>query len=171
MLTVLGVVIGLSRWWQRWVVAHCRQSHRQPIRFQLAATELFVSAKPGASGIIDPKAIPWDAPTRFRRLNGVVAAGTMSEVDVHDALVSSSAVKDPVNQTAFKLSVHAASPELFRAVRADLAMGRVPDEGHSARADRVAVLGADAARRSASSASTRCQRFTSATVCIWLWAF
>jgi macrolide transport system ATP-binding/permease protein len=113
----------------------------------LAATELFVSAKPGAAGIIDPRAIPWDAPARLGRLNGVVAAGTMSEVDVHEALVSSSAVKDPLNQTAFKLAVHAASPELFRAVRADLATGRVPDEGHSARGDRVAVLGADAAKR------------------------
>jgi macrolide transport system ATP-binding/permease protein len=147
MLTVLGVVIGLSA-----LVATLGLSRTAGNRIvsqfdQVAATELFVSAKPGASGIIDPKAIPWDAPTRLRRLNGVVAAGTMSEVDTHEALVSSSAVKDPVNQTAFKMTVHAASPELFRAVRADLAMGRVPDDGHSARADRVAVLGADAARK------------------------
>lgn len=147
MLTVLGVVIGLSA-----LVATLGLSRTAGNRIvsqfdQVAATELFVSAKPGMSGMIDPKAIPWDAATRLRRLNGVVAAGTMSEVDVRDALVSSSAVKDPVNQTAFKMSVHAASPELFRAVRADLAAGRVPDEGHSERADRVAVLGADAARR------------------------
>jgi macrolide transport system ATP-binding/permease protein len=68
-------------------------------------------------------------------------------VDVRDALVSSSPVKDPLNQTAFKMTVHAASPGLFRAVRADLAAGRVPDAGHSERADRVAVLGPEAARR------------------------
>src|SRR3712207_7026078 len=38
---------------------------------QLAATELFVTARPGAaSGTIDPKAIPWDAPARLLRLNG-----------------------------------------------------------------------------------------------------
>jgi macrolide transport system ATP-binding/permease protein len=77
----------------------------------------------------------------------VVAAGTMSEVDVGDALVSSSPVKDPVNGTAFKLSVQAASPGLFRAVRAQLKNGRLPDEGHSTRADRVAILGPDAALR------------------------
>ncbi len=147
MLTVLGVVIGLTA-----LVATLGLSRTAGNRIvsqfdQVAATELFVSAKPGMTGIIDPKAIPWDAPARLRRLNGVVAAGTMSEVDVRDALVSSSAVKDPLNQTAFKMTVHAASPELFRAVRADLATGRVPDEGHSKRADRVAVLGADAARR------------------------
>jgi macrolide transport system ATP-binding/permease protein len=147
MLTVLGVVIGLTA-----LVATLGLSRTAGNRITsefdpLAATELFVTARPGAAGIIDPKAIPWDAPARLRRLNGVVAVGTMSEVDVRNALISSSAVKDPVNQTAFKLGVHAASPELFQAVRADLAAGRVPDEGHSERADRVAVLGADAAKR------------------------
>jgi macrolide transport system ATP-binding/permease protein len=54
---------------------------------------------------------------------------------------------DPLGQTAFKLTVLAASPELFRAVRADLRCGRLPDLGHSERADRVAVLGPDAANR------------------------
>src|SRR3990172_13445728 len=73
--------------------------------------------------------------------------GTMSEVHVGNALASSSPVRDPLNQTAFKLSVYAASPDLFRAVRAELETGRLPDAGHSNRADRVAVLGPDAARR------------------------
>ena len=147
MLTVLGVVIGLTA-----LVATLGLTRTAGNRIisqfdQVAATELFVSAKPGITGIIDPKAIPWDAPTRLRRLNGVVAAGTMSPIDIGNALVSSSPVKDPLNQTAFKLSVHAASPDLFRAVRADLETGRFPDSGHSDRADRVAVLGPDAARR------------------------
>jgi macrolide transport system ATP-binding/permease protein len=81
------------------------------------------------------------------RLNGVVAAGTMSEVDIGNELVSSSPVNDPAKQTAFKLSVYAASPELFQAVRAELEGGRFPDLGHSSRADAVAVLGPDAASR------------------------
>jgi macrolide transport system ATP-binding/permease protein len=147
MLTVLGVVMGLTA-----LVATIGLTRTAGNRIisqfdQLAATELFVSARPGRTGIIDPKAIPWDAPTRLRRLNGVVAAGTMSEIDIGDMLVTSSPVKDPLKQTAFKLSVHAASPELFRAVRADMKTGRLPDLGHSSRADRVAVLGPDAARR------------------------
>jgi macrolide transport system ATP-binding/permease protein len=71
----------------------------------------------------------------------------MGEVDIQNALVSSSPVKDPLKQTAFKLSVLAASPDLYRAVRAELATGRLHDLGHSERADRVAVLGPDAARR------------------------
>lgn len=147
-LTVLGVVIGLTA-----IVATLGLTRTAGNRIisqfdQLAATELFITAKPGRStGIVDARAIPWDGPTRLQRLNGVVAAGTLSEVEVGDSLVSSSPVKDPLNQTAFKFTVHAASPDLFRAVRAQLATGRLPDLGHSKRADRVAVLGADAARR------------------------
>ena len=66
---------------------------------------------------------------RWSGLNGVVAAGLLSDVNVHDMLVSASPVVDPSNQTAFKLAVRAASPDLFRAVRADLASGRFIDGG------------------------------------------
>jgi ABC-type antimicrobial peptide transport system permease subunit len=147
-LTVLGVVIGLTA-----LVATLGLTRTAGNRIisqfdRLAATELFISARPGRmTGIVDSKAIPWDAPTRLRRLNGVAAAGTMSEVDVGNALVSSSPVKNPLSQSALKLAVYAASPELFRAVKAALETGRLPDAGHSNRADRVAVLGSDAASR------------------------
>jgi macrolide transport system ATP-binding/permease protein len=147
-LTVLGIVIGLTA-----LVATLGLTRTAGNRIitqfdQLAATELFVSARPGrTTGIVDPKAIPWDAAARLLRLNGVVAAGTLSEVDVGDRLVSSSPVKDPLKGGAFKLSVQAASPDLFRAVRAELRTGRLIDLGHSNRADRVAVLGPDAALR------------------------
>ncbi len=148
LLTVLGVVIGITA-----LVATVGLTRTAGNRIitqfdQLAATELFVTARPGrTTGTVDPKAIPWDAPTRLRRLNGVVAAGTLSEVDVGNALVSSSPVRDPLNQSAFKLSVLAASPDLFQAVRAELRTGRLPDLGHSDRAERVVVLGPDAALR------------------------
>ena len=147
-LTVLGVVIGMSA-----LVATMGLTRTAGNRIisqfdQLAATELFVTARPGAaSGMIDPKALPWDAPSRLLRLNGVVAAGTMSDVEVGNELVSSSPVKDPLNPSAFKLAVRAASPDLFRAVRAELETGRFPDAGHSARGEKVAVLGPDAALR------------------------
>jgi macrolide transport system ATP-binding/permease protein len=148
MLTVLGVIIGMSA-----LVATVGLTRTAGNRIisqfdQLAATELFVTARPGATtGIIDPKAIPWDAPSRVARLNGVVAAGTMSDIDTGGALVSASPVTDPMSQTAFKLAVRAASPDMFRAVRAVLETGRLPDWGHSGRADRVAILGPDAAVR------------------------
>jgi macrolide transport system ATP-binding/permease protein len=147
-LTVLGVVIGMSA-----LVATVGLTRTAGNRIisqfdQLAATELFVTARPGATtGIVDARALPWDAPTRLRRLNGVVAAGTVSDVDVGNALVSSSPVKDPLNQSAFRLAVRAGSPDMFRAARSVLETGRLPDAGHSDRADRVAVLGPDAAQR------------------------
>ena len=147
-LTVLGIVIGMAA-----LVATVGLTRTAGNRIisqfdQLAATELFVTARPGAAtGTIDPRAIPWDAPSRILRLNGVVAVGMMSDVDVSGALVSASPVTDPAAQSAFKLAVRAGSPGMFRAVRAELAAGRLFDEGHSSRAERVAVLGPDAAAR------------------------
>lgn len=145
-LTMLGIVIGLAA-----LVATIGLSRTASNRIigrfdELAATEIFVSTKPAPDGS-RPEALPWDAPTRLRRLNGVVAAGTLSPVNTGDTLVSSSLVRDPQSQTNFNLSVQAASPGLFTAVRADLASGRLPDLGHSMRADRVAVLGPGAALR------------------------
>lgn len=145
-LTILGIVIGLTA-----LVATLGLSRTASNRIisqfdELAATEIIVTAKSGPAGV-DPTLIPWDAAARLSRLNGVVAAGTVSEVDIGDALVSSSPVKDPQNQTAFNLAVQAASPGLYTAVRAELASGRFPDLGHSNRQDRVAVLGPNAALR------------------------
>jgi len=145
-LTILGIVIGLTA-----LVATLGLSRTASNRIisqfdELAATEIIVTAKSAADGV-DPKIIPWDAPERLSRLNGVVAAGTLSQVDIGDALVSSSPVKDPQGQTAFNMAVQAASPGLYSAVRANLERGRFPDLGHSNRFDRVAVLGPNAALR------------------------
>ena len=145
-LTVLGVVIGVTA-----LVATLGLSQTAGNRIisqfgELAATEILITAKSDLTGV-DPKAIPWDAAERMERLNGVVAAGTLSEVDIGGALVSSSPIKDPQRQTAFNLAVQAVSPGLFAAVRAELAEGRLLDLGHSNRADRVALLGANAADR------------------------
>lgn len=145
-LTILGIVIGLTA-----LVATVGLSRTANNRIiskfdELAATEIVVTAKPGPTGV-DPTTIPWDAPVRLQRLNGVVAAGNLSEVNIGRSLVSASPVQDPRSQSAFHLSVQAASTELFRTVRADLQTGRYPDQGHSLRADRVAVLGPMAALR------------------------
>src|SRR5262245_24832328 len=111
-LTVLGIVIGMAA-----LVATVGLSATAGNRIisqfdQLAATELFISARPGTvTGTIDPRAIPWDAPERLARLNGVVAAGLLSDVNVRDALVSASQVVDPGNPTTLRLAVRAASPD------------------------------------------------------------
>jgi ABC-type lipoprotein release transport system permease subunit len=145
-LTVLGTVIGLTA-----LVATLglsRTAGSQIIgRFdELAATQITVTAKP-AEPNAPSNALPWDAPARVDYLNGVVAAGNLSEVDVGEALVSATSVRDPLVRTQFKLAVQAASPGAFEAVRATLRSGRLPDEGHSRQASRVAVLGPNAARQ------------------------
>ena len=145
-LTILGTMIGLAS-----LVATLglsRTASSQIIgRFdELAATEVTVSSLPAKEGR-PTNELPWDASGRIQRLNGVVAVGTSSTVDVDGALVSGSPFRDPKRRSAFKLAVEAASPDLFTAIRARLRTGRLPDEGHSRRAEKVAVLGHNAAQQ------------------------
>jgi len=146
LLTVLGTTIGLAA-----LVATLglSQTASQQIigRFdELAATEITVTSQPAAEDQ-PSNDLPWDAGRRLERLNGVVAAGTLSAVDVGGRLVLGSPIDDPRNRASFKLPVEAASPSLFTAVRARLSAGRLLDAGHSLRGDQVAVLGPNAAEQ------------------------
>jgi macrolide transport system ATP-binding/permease protein len=145
-LTVLGTVIGvgalvatlgLSKTAANQIVGHFDA---------LAATDIVVSPSARAGGA-GAAVLPWDAEARLVRLNGVAAAGTLSDIDVRGALARSVPINDPLAAGAIQLPMKAASPGLFRAVRAQLATGRLFDAGHSRRADRVLVLGPNAARR------------------------
>ena len=147
-LTALGTVLGVAA-----LVATLglsKTAGNQIVgRFdELAATDIVVTpqaGRAGAPGAVD--VIPWDAEARVGRLNGVRAVGTLSDVDLKGQLVRSVAVNDPAGQNEFQLPVKAASAGLFPAVRATVATGRLPDAGHSARADRVALLGPTAAEQ------------------------
>ena len=146
LLTVLGTVIGvgalvatlgLSKTASNQIVGHFDA---------LEATDIVVSPSVrggGARGAV----LPWDAEARLRRLNGVVAAGTLADVDVRGALVRSVPINDPLAAGATQLPMKAASPGVFQAVHAQLSAGRFFDAGHSQRGDRVVVLGVNAARR------------------------
>jgi ABC-type antimicrobial peptide transport system permease subunit len=145
LLTVLGTMIGLTA-----LVATLglsRTAGNQIVgRFdEIAATEVDVTSRP-VDFTDRPNELPWNAAERLERLNGVVAAGSMGKVDVGKALVSTASFNDPLRQTDFKFAVQAVSPTLFDAVRAKLEVGRFFDAGHSERADRVAVIGATAAK-------------------------
>ncbi len=145
-LTVLGTVVGMAA-----LVATLGLSktagNQIVSRFDaLAATDITVGPKVGGNGrTLSP--FSRDAEARMARLAGVVAAGTLSDVDVKGALITAVPVRDPQGQSRFSLPVKAASPGLFRAIHTTLSAGRLPDEGHSERGDRVAVLGAGAAAR------------------------
>jgi macrolide transport system ATP-binding/permease protein len=147
-LTVLGTVVGIAA-----LVATLglsKTAGNQIVgRFsEVAATDVVVTPVPAAiGGSAAAGAIPWDAEARLQRLNGVAAAGTLSEVDVRGALARSVPINDPLGRSEVQLPVRAGSPGLWRAVRARLAAGRFTDSGHSRRGDRAVVLGANAARR------------------------
>jgi macrolide transport system ATP-binding/permease protein len=147
-LTALGTVLGVAA-----LVATLglsKTAGNQIVgRFDaLAATDIIVTPKAAGAGRVGGgSGLPWDAEQRVARLNGVVAGGTLSDVDLGGELIRSVPVNDPVTQTEFQLPVRAASPGLWPAVRARLAAGRLPDAGHSARADRVAVVGANVAEQ------------------------
>ena len=145
-LTILGTMIGLAALVATLGLSRTA-SHQIVGRFdELAATQITVSSLPAEKD--EPtNELPWDASRRIRRLNGVVAVGTLSTVDVRKALVSGSPFSDPGRRSEFKLAVEAASPDLFEAIRARLRTGRLPDEGHSRRSEKVAVLGPNAARQ------------------------
>jgi ABC-type antimicrobial peptide transport system permease subunit len=148
MLTTLGTVVGIAA-----LVATIGLSktagNRIVGRFDaLAATDIVVTPKAKRVGLaVNRDVLPWDAQQRASRLNGVVAAGTLTNVDLKDALIRAVPINDPQGQTQFQFPVKAASPDLYRAVRARLSSGRLPDAGHSFRADRVAVLGPNAATK------------------------
>jgi putative ABC transport system permease protein len=89
--------------------------------------------------------LPSDAEALVRRLDGVESAGTLSRLQVDDP-VRTVPVTDPQAPPDPTLPVLAASIGLFDAVDAEVT-GRLYDEGHVARADPVALLGAGAARR------------------------
>lgn len=145
-LTILGTVIGLAALVATLGISQTA-GNRIVGRFdELAATEIFVTARPPSLSSPD-NTMPWDSPERLRRLDGVVAAGNLSVIDLTDTLVSTSPVRNPTERTDFKLSVQAVSPGLYEAVRAKLAVGRLTDQLMSDRGERVAVLGATAAER------------------------
>ena len=145
-LTVLGTVIGVGA-----LVATLglsKTAGNQIVgRFDaLSATDVVISPSVRAGGT-GAAVLPFDGEHRLRRLAGVVAAGTLADVDVRGQLMRSVPINDPLAAGAVQIPVKAASPGLFRAVRARLAEGRYFDAGHSRRADRVLVLGINAARR------------------------
>jgi macrolide transport system ATP-binding/permease protein len=145
-LTVLGTVIGVGALVATLGLSKTAGSQIVGHFDALSATDIVISPSVRAGGARGT-VLPWDAEARLQRLNGVVAAGTLADVDVRGDLVRSVPINDPLAAGATQLPMKAASPGIFRAVHAQLSAGRFFDAGHSRRGDRVVVLGANAARR------------------------
>ena len=135
-LTVLGTVIGVAA-----LVATLglsKTAGNQIVgRFdEVAATDVVVTPVPGAqrsggaAAERDPVGRRGAHAPAERRGRG----GHAREVNVRGALVRSVPINDPLGQTDVQLPVRAASPGLWRAVRARFVAGRVPRRGPLARA-------------------------------------
>lgn len=140
-LTALGTVVGIAA-----LVATVGLSTTAGAQIvsrfdELAATTVTVTPVSGDGQPEVRSLIPWDAPDRLGRLNGVVAAGTLSALDVGDSEVRATRVVDPLTRDGVAAPVVAASASLYDAVRGQLAAGRWFDVGHDRRGDRVVVLG------------------------------
>jgi putative ABC transport system permease protein len=146
-LTTLGTVLGIAALVGTMGLGQTA-SGQITQRFDLAAATRVVVQPDDHGGQSGEAAtqLPWDAPDRIGRLNGVDAVGTASVIDVGDQVVRSVAGLDS-QKDGQALTVIAASPGLFDAVRANLRTGRLFDSGHDKRADRVVVLGKHAAER------------------------
>ena len=148
-ITTLGTVLGIA---SLVVTAGFAQTAEQQIDRQFAAagpTHLVVTPATidGADGPEAVGRLPWDASARASQLVGVTASGLVAEVREDLGTITSLVIDDPTRPPGASPVVVAASAGLFDATGAHLQTGRLFDDGHDARADRVAVLGSEAARR------------------------
>lgn len=148
LLTTLGTTLGIAALVSTIGLAQTASGQVGEHFDAIGAQQLSVEPAPQAS---DSEALgtpmPWDAPERAERLVGVKAAGTFARISegIEPGDVRAAPVVDPESSARLDLPVIAASPGLLAAVRGDVVTGRFFDRGHDERADRVAVLGVNAA--------------------------
>jgi putative ABC transport system permease protein len=142
-LTLLGEALGLAALVA--TVSLAATANAQVSASFDSASARQVTVQPSEARAQQGATLPRDAGRSVQRLTDVVAAGTLTHLDVRTP-TRSTQVTDPQGLPAPVLPVYAASVGLFPTVGAKVE-GRTFDRGHAARADAVALLGAAAARR------------------------
>lgn len=148
LLTALGTILGVAALVTTIGLAKTAGNQIISNFNELEATRVLVrpvEREQGRNSVV-VNVLPFDAGDRLRRLNGVTAAGTKSDVEV-EGLARSVPVVDPLGLNEFQIKVVSVSPGLFDAVRATLETGRFFDDGHNERGDNVVILGPGAANR------------------------
>lgn len=109
-----------------------------------AATQVVVSpreAQNAAGNSVSVSALPWDSVARMERIAGIKRAALISEIDLPEGTVTAVPVNDPSAVSPAPPRVFAASSGLIGTLEGELRYGRLFDDGHDQRHDRVAVLG------------------------------
>jgi putative ABC transport system permease protein len=100
----------------------------------------------GTAGSMGPEAVlPWDGDQTAARLNGVEAAGLVSEIELESPVITAAPVNDPMAPPTRVPGVWAATPGALEAVSGELAAGVWLTGFHELTAQKVAVLGREAA--------------------------
>ena len=148
-MTTLGTVLGIA---SLVVTIGFAQTAAAQLSRQfdvIAATQVVIEPETAFNGATGEEQaisrLPWDAPERVQRLNGVKHAGLVAEIPLGELTITAVPVNDPSEPATFSPPVLATSGGLLEAVRGSVVTGRYFDEGHNARGDRVVVLGVEAA--------------------------
>lgn len=111
----------------------------------VASTRVLVQPATDSSDTAQ-SAIPWDAEERATLLNGVVAAGSLTDVTELTHSVTSLPVTDPEALPHARLQVAAVSPGLLDVIVGQVRQGTFINSFHNDTAQQVAVLGTQAAQ-------------------------
>ncbi|MEV0349577.1 ABC transporter permease [Nonomuraea sp. NPDC050680] len=142
-LTTLGTVLGITTLVITLGVAATAGNQIVGRFDELVATAITVEVPESPNAPL----VAWDSLDRVTRLRGVVSAAAVAETkDSSNLSVRSNDLVDPARVTTQSLSVLAATTGLPEAARGRIVQGRFYDAGHVKRADRVAVLGDQAAK-------------------------
>lgn len=115
-----------------------------------AATQVVASpatAQKADGNSVATASLPWDAVERMERLAGIEQAALISEVELREGTVTAVPVNDPSAARTAPPRVFAASAGLVDTLEGTVLHGRLFDDGHDQRHDRVAVLGSRLADR------------------------
>lgn len=115
-----------------------------------AATQLIASpatAQTAGGDSVATTRLPWDAVDRIERLAGVEQAAMISDVDLGSGTLTAVPVNDPSAPASAPPRLFASSAGLVDTLEGRIVHGRLFDDGHDLRRDRVAVLGSRLAER------------------------
>lgn len=139
-LTALGTILGVGAFVATNGLAETARAQVSSRFDALKATEVTVqAAQPGTDN-----PFPADTTTRLERLNGINHAGLYYTLPDTTRLAPRSNITRPVN-TGASLPVMAADPGAVLAAIPTMQTGRIFDDFHASRAEKVAVLGRAAA--------------------------
>ena len=145
-LTTLGTVLGIATLVVTLGVA-ATAGNQITGRFDaIRATEVTVVVPAVPDDGAAAEIVRWESVANVTRLNGVVAAASVTDLESQPRSVKSNEIIDPTKVSSQSLSVIGATAGLPDAVGASILHGRMFDIGHIDRRDRVCVLGVEAAK-------------------------